>query len=390
MIHLYRFSLALSLLLGSFSAWAQSPADYSWTTANAHNVTTVNWTPAQIGTFLTAAIQPDDPLTVGAFKFADLLGDGNIELVATADVSGRAFFGDLLIVRRTGSLTFSAQHIAVLNLESLTDVVTDLNGDGKKEIIVPVALTPYLRGDFPEAKWTGIYTWTGSLYEEATSRFAEWYRSNVVPGLQQALDTAKQRNDSLAIALAQLQLDKAIRVSGGSAETGLTTAQLLATNSDPNLRIWAAYALADIGTPAALVSLNMLLQDANPSVARYSQTARAQGTFNRCERIPIAIESGGPKHIVNIGTSKPIVVALDVPTRGETAIVSTSATFGTSGIEQSLIACDNAIKGIRCRFRAGLTELQLADGVATLLAKRADGRCVIGRDVVQVVNIPNE
>jgi hypothetical protein len=169
----------------------------------------------------------------------------------------------------------------------------------------------------------------------------------------------------------------------------LTDAQALAGNSDPNLRIWAAFALVDIGTPAALSTLATLLPDPDPSVASYATSARNTGALEHCDRVSIAIQSGGPQHLVNLASRKPVVVAVTVPTRGDARLERKAVTFGAAGTEQSLISCDDEAKeGISCRFRASLTGLQVSDGVATLRAKRSDGRCVVGRDAVQVVNIP--
>ncbi len=378
-----KLALAVMLFVGSLPVRAQTPSDYPWMSPDSQNVSTRTWSISQIGGFVTEVTNADDPLTVGDFLFADLLGDGSLELVASTDVSGRGFFNELLISRKNTS-AFSVQRITVQNLESLAHVLADLDADGKLEIVVPVSLTPYLEGAVPQAKWTAIYTWTGALYEERTAAFAPWYAANVLHGLQQALAATQQGGDPVAIALAQIQLDKATRASGGSPDAGMTDAQALAVSNDPNLRIWAAFALADIGTPAALATLATLLRDPDPSVASYATSARDKNAQEHCDRVSITIQSGGPQHLVNLVSAKPVVVVVDLPTRGNASLAPKSVTFGATGIEQSLISCNHTIKGISCLFRASLTGLQVGDGVATLRAKRSDGRCVIGRDAVQV------
>src|SRR5690349_2629221 len=290
-----RALLCLILLAASAPVWSLTPADYAWAAGHPRNVSTVTWTSEQIGEFLARATGSDIGYAVGDFAFVDLLGNGNLELVATIDTNGRGFFNDLLVVRR-GSAGIAIQTIPVLSMQSLAGAIFDLNGDGMRELIVPKPLTPYLGGAVDQAAWTAVYAWTGALFEERTSAFAAWYAANVLPGLQEALSGAQQSGDSIAIALAQLQLDKAIRASGGTADTGFIFARTLAGSASPQLRIWAASALADIGTPAALGALSTLIRDGDARVRIFAKAAQDQSALDHCERVGIAVVSGGPEH----------------------------------------------------------------------------------------------
>ena len=151
----FQLGVALFVLLVAGTTWAQTPGDYPWTTGSG-NVSTIAWTTAQIGAYLTTATNPVDSYRVGDFRFADLLGDGTLELVATDDSSGRGFYNDVLVVRRIGT-NLAIQYIPTQNLESLSWVgpprlrrrraaISDLNGDGRQELLIPTSLTPYLGG----------------------------------------------------------------------------------------------------------------------------------------------------------------------------------------------------------------------------------------------------
>ena len=102
--HRIRQALAIAILMAAGAPCiAATPADYTWTDSRVPNVSTVNWSKADVGSFL-ARIYSAVPVTVGDFRFSDLLDDGNIELIASVDYSGRWLFNHLLIVRRTDNI----------------------------------------------------------------------------------------------------------------------------------------------------------------------------------------------------------------------------------------------------------------------------------------------
>ncbi len=366
---------------------AATPADYSWTTFGSQSVAAVGWSSADIGSFLAFASHADDTITIGDFRFVDLLGDGNIELVASADYSGRSLFNDLVIVHRSGGL-FGMQHIGTPSLESLNGVISDINNDGKKEILVPTGLTPYVNGTVPVATWTAIYSWNGSLFQENTSSFSTYYATTVLSPLQAALKTANGTGNAEKIALAQIELDKATRVSIGPGTTGMSTAQALVASTDPVLRIWAASVLGDIGTADALTTLATLTQDADSSVALYAKSAQQQASWAHCDRVQIAVRNGGPEHLVDLHSRDPIVIAIYLDARRSQAIDRKSVTFGESGFEPSLLFCERNDQSLECRFGGALSGLTVSDAVATLHGKRKDQTCFVGQAGVQVVDGP--
>lgn len=380
-------SIALTLLLSSWGSLAQTPANYTWSVSSNPNVSTVKWSANQISDFIHTITASDVQIRVGDFRFIDLLGNGSLELVANADISGRAFFNTVVIVRQKGS-AFSFQKLHAINVESLSDVIADINNDGRQEMLVPTPLTPYLGGPFPQAKWTAIYSWSGSVYLEDSSSFASYYASNIVPTLQQALDKAKATSDPLLIALAQVEFDKASRLAAGVGSTaGTAMAQTMATSSDPKMRIWAASVLADIGSPAALATLSTLKQDVDPEVANYADSIQRSAKQDQCEKVEVKIPE-----TINLASRKLIGVTVPIADRRGAeikAVAVKSITFGEAGFEQSLVSCDDGgQQGIICMFRTANTGLQVGDGVAVFRAARPDGTCLVGLGAVQVVNIP--
>jgi len=199
------------------------------------------------------------------------VGDGNVQLVASVDYSGRRFFNTVLVVRRTGT-GYAVQRLPALNVTSLAAAVVDLDGDGRQELVLPTALTPYLGAAYPQAKWDAIYAWSGKLYVESTATYAGYYRANVLAPLRQRLVNASVANDAVPLALARIEHDKALRVlPAANPDAGVATAQSLASNADPKLRILGAAVAADIGSPDAAVLLGRLAADGNRDVARYAK-----------------------------------------------------------------------------------------------------------------------
>ena len=92
---------------------------FSWRTTDSNRVSTQNWDKSVIAAFLDR-ITDGGPINsrVGDFVFEDVDGDGQLELLATVDYSGRAFLNTLFVVSRDSD-SFGAQAIDVWNMKSL-------------------------------------------------------------------------------------------------------------------------------------------------------------------------------------------------------------------------------------------------------------------------------
>lgn len=316
-----------------------------------------------------------------------MLGDGNIELIASADYSGRALFNNLLIVRRIGP-NFAVQELDALNLEQLNGTLVDLNSDGKTELLVPTALTPYLGGPVPQAEWTAVYSWNGAIFEENTGQFSAYYASKVLPPLQAALLSAQTTGDQRRIALAQIELDKAVRASGGATTTGLGTAEGLSSSPDPVLRSWAVAVLGDIDTPVALAIVANLEKDQDLEVARYAKLVTETALWSHCDRVGISIETDRKLPIINLQSREPIKVNIQLDPAESKELNLHSLTFGSDGFASSLISCDRDGLKTQCHFSVALSGFQPGDGIATLYGRLEPAGCIKGQTSVQVVDAP--
>lgn len=135
----------------------------------------------------------------------------------------------------------------------------DLDGDGRREL-----LTLYL-GNRPFATWTevkGLAPSDPQRYVGASSSFADFYESEVLPGLDRRLERLEaegvedHRREVLVIERA-----KVLRAVGGYPTAGLQEALEWAEQPDPMTRIFAAAILRDIDGELATEGLRELAAD---------------------------------------------------------------------------------------------------------------------------------
>src|SRR5260370_14117975 len=236
-------TIALGLsLFTPFAVFGQTPQSYSWSDTPP-NVASTTWTTQQIGTFLTTITGALAPITVADFTFADLDADGQLELLPSVDFSGRQLFNTFVIVRRQSN-NFEVQQIETLGVQALQGTYADLKGDGREELLVPTALTPYLGAATPQATWTAIYGWNGLLLVDASSQFTAYYQSMILPSLLQALTHLQATSPgTIQVDIAQIQYDNALRISGQNPTAGLSLTLSCASARDSTHRIFAAAVL---------------------------------------------------------------------------------------------------------------------------------------------------
>jgi hypothetical protein len=383
-----RVAVALLALAGAQAATAVDPSAYPWESRPAQNVAATAWTNDDIAAFLGTVTAAQAPLIVGDFRFASLIGDGSLQLVASVDYSGRRFFNTVLVVRRTAT-GYAVQKLPALDAESLAAAILDLDGDGRMELVLPMALTPYLGAGYPQAKWTAIYAWSGRLFVERTAAYAGYYREGVLAPLRQRLMNAAVANAAVPLAVARIEHDKALRVlPAANPGGGIATAQALASDADPKLRILGAAVAADLGSTDGDALLASLAADADRSVAGYARAASARSRTDRCANVDISVLSAGALPTIDPASAAPVRVAIALGAQARAAAAAfATVTFGDSGAEQSLVGCSSDGDGatLVCQFRADATGLRAGDGVATLIATRADGSCVKGQDAIEVV-----
>lgn len=166
----------------------------SWDTQNIEALKALFPNEASVESFLKEA-KPDLAeigTTVGEYEITDLKNDGKLEIVATIDSSGRAFYNTIYVVQKVNPefqmIEIWAPGTNILDLKSR---IVDLNHDGVKELLVPRLLTSPRFQTYPRAIIDDVYEWDGVGFRKADASFKDYYRS-LLPRLQSELDAVRQ------------------------------------------------------------------------------------------------------------------------------------------------------------------------------------------------------
>ena len=124
------------------SAVIDAASAIGWTTENAaklkavfHDTNTV--TALYNQTFSPGTVGALNPQAVGEYLIVDLSNDGQLELLCTADASGRAFYTDLTVFsQQKGKIVRFDVSTHGANFVHLSSGLADLNHDGKREMLV--------------------------------------------------------------------------------------------------------------------------------------------------------------------------------------------------------------------------------------------------------------
>jgi hypothetical protein len=230
---------------------------------------------AAVGLFLrTYGGDAYEDAVLGDFRILDLDQDGEADLIATIDSSGRGFFNHLLVMRGNGG-GLTVQEVDVWNMESLDRTVQDFNGDGRPELLLRKNITPYL-GARPMASWTAVFGLDGNQLVDQSVLFPQFYDS-VLAGLDYNIaesDTEKSE-DILRRDVLIIERDKILRVLGRSLDAGLTSALNWARSEDPVHRIFALSVLSEVEGSEADSTLKTLSKDLDPEVSARARIADA-------------------------------------------------------------------------------------------------------------------
>lgn len=190
---------------------------------------------------------PLPPLTeaeIGQFRWVDLAGNGTYQLVTTSsypcakfvEVDDRDASGKIRMVQTIGGWA------------NLKTGISDLNGDGRDELIIAKPLVEYSCAAV--ATWTAVYRLENGKYVEASRDFPKFYDEQVLPGLEERITDYQSRlgqDCRHQIAAASLERDKILRVLGRNPAAGLNQAHQWMNTDDPSLLLDAEVTLKEIG-----------------------------------------------------------------------------------------------------------------------------------------------
>lgn len=249
--------LGLALALPS-DATAASIVGTSWNKGNLDRLNTIGKADvAQLLTDVTGFVLHSDcacvkPQDIGEFTWADLRGNGRLELLATLDVNGREFFNTVVIVRQEPSDKMTAEELEGWMITDLHSIIRDLNGNGQDELIIPTVLESFSTAD--TITWPAVYRLEKGKYVEASGDFPAYYDSHVLPQLDREIQSVQNERsaggdgateDKLASLI--MTRDKILRVLGREPMAGLQQAHEWMNSNDPKLLLAAAATLKDIG-----------------------------------------------------------------------------------------------------------------------------------------------
>ncbi len=232
---------AVTIVLASFRvALAAGIGDVAWNESNLRTLR--NSDKSAVARFVNQG-QPGwatdiIPAHVGEFGWFDVLGDGNYELVVTLDFSGRDFFNTLVLYWRDSSGRVTSQEIKGWELRDLKKVVRDLNRNGQKELIVPTLLISYSTAE--TFTWPAVYRLKKGKYVEASRDFSTYYDDEVLPQIDREISGSSAKtipglDEPETQAVATLERDQILRVTGRNPTAGLQQAYQWMNSEDPKL-----------------------------------------------------------------------------------------------------------------------------------------------------------
>jgi hypothetical protein len=168
-------------------ALVQRAGDVPWTRGHEAQLRAIFDTPSKVGQFVYTLDEENLApfLAIGEFRFVSLLGDDRLQLVANNDANGRAFFTELIIVRRTAS-GFTTEWIGGWDFEALGDHLVRLSKDGRTQILVEELMEPYAGYRMVPSLWH-VYDWNGTKFVQSDSKYKAWYAKVKLPELRRVL-----------------------------------------------------------------------------------------------------------------------------------------------------------------------------------------------------------
>ena len=218
-------------------------------------------------------MDPPEVEEVGGFMWADLAGDGKYELLVGAETKA---YGCLYIYWQDAPGRLRLQEYDGGGGDPAQNV-KDLNGDGKKELVLDSTLDSEARtpsNSTPVAYWPQVYRLENGRYVEASHNFPRYYDTEILPEVEKRVsemreEVAKFQSEPMPtpgltpgdqyrvdvmrflparrLAEAVMTRDKILRVLGRDPNAGLAQAREWMKSPDRELVVDAIVVLRDMG-----------------------------------------------------------------------------------------------------------------------------------------------
>jgi hypothetical protein len=184
------------------------------------------------------ALKPNE---IQEFEWVDLVDDGACELVMTLSFGPNCAALEIDWQDHSqvlpGGANLETRDVSMGGKEKIfKSSIRDLNGDGKKEIIMYSYLDPAgdRAGGGVTPVWPQVYRLEGEKYVPASKNFPEFYEDEVLPKLDREIGATPYPGDTVVAAL-EMQRDKIQRVLGLDPQAGLGEARQWATSGNPEM-----------------------------------------------------------------------------------------------------------------------------------------------------------
>ena len=173
----------------------------SWNTKNIGALKALFSNAASVETFINEvnpkfAIYSVYGESVGQYEFIDLGNNGEVELLAAVDLTGRKIYDLVYIVQKVNNEFRISDLMGGEGIFDLKSHIVDLNNDGRKEFLLPRRLAqPKFMVD-PRPAIDDVYEWDGTGFRKANASFKNYYRS-LLPGLKAEHEAIVQGNKKL-------------------------------------------------------------------------------------------------------------------------------------------------------------------------------------------------
>jgi hypothetical protein len=182
---------ATPALLAATSPATGTADTIEWTASNAERLKAMFPNAAAVAALdrRTAPSDHDaDSDNIGDFRVVNLNNDGNLQVVCLVDVTGRAWYTEVIIFsQHSGKIVRSIISTGGANIGSLDRRLVELHHDGQKQLLLPRWLGPY-KGAQPLATFTDVYRFDGQRALRVNQEFSDYYRKTELPRLHSELD----------------------------------------------------------------------------------------------------------------------------------------------------------------------------------------------------------